>query len=239
MLNSEVNYITKFDKKTKIKLKTSENVFQPTATSDFLIKAVAENINTVDSLLDLGCGNGIVGITLSKLKKTKKIYCSDISREAVEISKVNIKLNHCNGETKISDIFSNWSNYKFDVIVNDISGISEEIAKLSSWFKNVPCNSGLDGCKNIEKVLLQGKNFIKEKGKIFFPVISLSDTSKILRIANDNYKNVYKLSHDKWFLPEDLKMHLSILNDLKNKGYLDYCEKFGKLICWTEIYMAS
>ena len=43
--------------------------------------------------------------------------------------------------------------YKFDIIVDDISGISEEVAKLSKWFENVPCNAGIDGTANIEEVL--------------------------------------------------------------------------------------
>ena len=35
MSYKKVEYITKFDEKTKIILNTSDNVFAPTATSDF------------------------------------------------------------------------------------------------------------------------------------------------------------------------------------------------------------
>ena len=68
----------------------------------------------------------------------------------------------------ILDIFSNWDSNKFNVIVDDISGISEDVARLSNWFKNVPCDSGEDGCRNIEKVLNQASNYLVEKGIIFF-----------------------------------------------------------------------
>ena len=239
MSYKKFEYITKYDKKTKIILRTTDNVFAPTATSDFLISAVASNIKKVDKLLDIGCGNGIVGISLSKLKKTNKIYCSDISDEAVKVAKLNIKLNNCEGKVIKSNIFSNLDDCKFDIIVDDISGISEEVAKLSEWFKNIPCDAGLDGTANIERVLNEARNFLKENGTIFFPVISLSNTKKILRIANNNFKNIKKISHNQWFLPEDLSKNLDILERLKKEGLIDYCQKFGKLICWTDIYSAN
>ena len=233
-----IEYIPKYDEKIKIILKTNDNVFKPTATSDFLISAVASNIKKVQKLLDMGCGNGIVGISLSKLNKANKIYCSDISNEAVKFTELNIKLNNCEGKAIKSNIFSNWKGYKFDIIVDDISGISEEVAKLSDWFKNVPCNAGSDGTKNIEQVLNEARNFLHNNGKIFFPVISLSNTKRILEIANDNFQNIQRVSHDEWFLPEDLCKNFAKLEKLKKDGFIDYCQKFGKLICWTEIYCA-
>ena len=234
-----IEYIPKYDEKIKIILKTNGNVFTPTATSDFLISAVASNINKVDKLLDLGCGNGIVGISLSKLNKANKIYCSDISNEAVKFAELNIKLNKCSGKAIKSNIFSNWNGHKFDIIVDDISGISEKVAKLSEWFKNVPCDSGDDGTANIEKVLKESKNFLNKNGKIFFPIISLSDSNKILEIANNNFQNMKRISHNKWFLPEDIYKYFPIIQKLKEENLIDYCQKFGKLICWTDIYCAN
>ena len=238
MLYKKVEYISKFDKKKKILLNTNDNVFAPTATSDFLISAVASNINKVDNLLDIGCGNGIVGISLSKLEKVNKIICSDISDEAVNLSELNIKLNNCEGKAIKSNIFSNLNGYKFDVIVDDISGISEEVANLSKWFKNIPCDAGIDGTKNVEKILKESKIYLNSDGKLFFPVISLSNTKKILKIASENFKNIQKISSNQWFLPEDLTNNQNILEPLKEEGYINYCQKFGKLICWTDIYLA-
>ena len=234
-----IEYYPKFDENTKILLNTSDLVFAPTATSDFLISGVLSNINKVDKLLDLGCGNGIVGIALSKFNKANKIYFSDISNEAVKVTDLNIKLNNCVGEVIKSNIFSNWNGYKFDIIVDDISGISEEVAKLSRWFKNVPCDSGIDGTANIEKVLNEARHFLNKNGKIFFPVISLSNTNKILDIANKNFKNLKKISHNQWFLPKELSSNLVLLEKLKKDGCIDYCQKFGELICWTDIYLAN
>ena len=53
--------------KSILNLKISDNVFVPTATTNFLIDAVKNNENNKKKILDLGCGTGIVGIALSSL----------------------------------------------------------------------------------------------------------------------------------------------------------------------------
>jgi len=69
--------------------------------------------------------------------------------------------------------------------------------------------------------------------------ISLSNTNKILNTANNNFKNIKKISHNKWFLPKELSKNLTLLEKLKKDNCIDYCQKFGELICWTDIYYAS
>ena len=63
-------------------------------------------------------------------------------------------------------------------------------------------------------------------------------SAKILEIANNNFQNIKRISHNQWFLPEDLGKHFEKLEKLKNQRFIDYCQKFGKLICWTDIYSA-
>ena len=57
---------------------------------------------------------------------------------------------------------------QFDYIIDDVSGISEEIAKISPWFKNVPCTSGIDGTDLVVSVLKEAPKYLKKNGKIFF-----------------------------------------------------------------------
>lgn len=239
MTNKILKYISPYDKKTEIKLEINQNVFTPTATSDFLIKAVCENINHKESILDLGCGNGVVGITLIKHKKSKEMFFSDISSDAVKLTKKNLKINNLNGVAKVSNIFSNWEDIFFDAIVNDISGVAEEIAINSNWFKNIPSNSGKDGTNNILEVFEKSKNFLKPGGILFFPIISLSNTNKILSNAESLFERVNLISHNEWFLPDDLALNMDLLLKLRSREHINFCEKFGKVICWTNIYCAE
>ena len=57
---------------------------------------------------------------------------------------------------------------KFNFIINDISGISEDVAKISPWFKNVSCKSGKDGTKLTIKVIKDSKKLFKKKRYTLF-----------------------------------------------------------------------
>ena len=53
------------------------------------------------------------------------------------------------------------------------------------------------------------------------------------------FKKVNLISHSEWFLPNDLALNIDLIQKLKEEENIDYCEKFGKVICWTEIYSAE
>lgn len=87
---------------------------------DFASRLLIENaeINKNDSVLDLGCGIGIIGIFLKKLNPTIKILFSDISIRALELTSINLKNNKIDGQLIDSNIYDNISG-KFDVIVTN------------------------------------------------------------------------------------------------------------------------
>jgi hypothetical protein len=126
----------------------------------------------------------------------------------------------------------------FDYIIDDVSGISEEIAKISPWFQNVPCASGLDGTDLVIDVLKHAPLYLKKNGKIFFPVLSLSNTKKILNAAYKNFKNVKLLARKNWILPSEMLPHLETIRSLAMKNVIQVEEKFGMVLWYTEIYEA-
>ena len=217
-----------------------ENCFIPTATSDFLIKSCSNHIFNKSSLLDLGCGIGIVGIILYKMNLVNQLYSSDVSISATEKCRINSENHKVKNDVRCGSVFEPWEGMKFDYIVDDVSGISEKIASISSWFSNVACDSGPDGTDLTIKILNNSFKFLKENGQLFFPVISLSDHNKIVEVANSVFKNVKKISSNKWFLPDDIsENHNDYINELKKSGLIDYDEKFGKKIAFTDIYLAN
>ena len=226
--------------KTNILLELFYNnkTFIPTFTSDLLINVCSENIKKQKKILDLGCGISIVSIALNQILKNKKFYGSDLSKDSIEISKLNAKKYNLDIDLKYGDCFDPWEGYKFDCIIDDVSGISSELAIHSNWFKNIPCDAGNDGTKLIEKVLVNSKSYLNKNGNLFFPIISLSNKNKILKIAKENFKNVILLKSKKWFLSHDLEKHIEIMKVLKDKNFIDFKFEFGKIVCYTDIYNA-
>jgi methylase of polypeptide subunit release factors len=238
VVKNEYKYVMPNDQELIIDL--AKGVFHPTGTSEVLIDAVSANIEQPGKLLDLGCGSGLVGIVLSLLGKCAgRLYASDLSEQAVELLKLNSNKLDLPVIVKQGSIYAPWEGERFDYIVNDISGIAEDIAKLSDWFKETSCEAGLDGTKLVNEAISKAPNFLNEGGKFYFPVLSFSNVTRILDHAGNVFNNVERLSQKKWVLPDDLKPYMSELAVLKELGYIDYEEKFGLIIWYTDIYVAT
>ena len=128
---------------------------------------------------------------------------------------------------------------KFNYIIDDVSGVSEPIAKISPWFKNVPCSSGYEGVDLVLDVLTNASQYLKNDGKIYFPVLSLSNGKKILSEANKNFKYVNFLGRKTWPLPLEMNDHLEMLRSLAKDGIIDIKEMFGIITWYTDIYEAG
>lgn len=229
------------NKKTgNFKFYLDDKTFIPTQTTSAITEAAIETINTPLKVLDLGCGCGIVAILLSKsLPFTLDLYASDLSDTVEEIVSKNAEMHNVKITTKQSNIFKNWKGHKFDAIINDISGVSESIAKLSPWFKNISCESGKGGDILVNEVIKESKNYLNDKGFLIFPIISFSNKKSILFQANRHFRSVELLKRDEWPIPPEMKNHISKLKDLKREDMIDYDEKFGMLIGYTEVYIAK
>lgn len=89
-------------------------------TTILCIKELEKWINADSSLMDIGCGTGILSIA-SALLGAKKIKAIDISLDAVEITKQNAKINNVEDKIEVfhGNLLDNESG-KYDIIVANI-----------------------------------------------------------------------------------------------------------------------
>lgn len=123
-------------------------------------------------IIDLGCGSGVIGLTLEKKVSTKTVDLIDISGEALEVTKKNcIKLKSTANIIK-SDMFENV-NKKYDVIISNPPYIktTEEIEDIVK--ENEPSlalYAGEDGMDCYKKIFKNIKEHMKEKCLVAFEI---------------------------------------------------------------------
>lgn len=234
-------YKVKDDANTVLSFETMEDVFYPTETSTLLIEACQSNIKVPGKTLDLGSGIGITGLVLAKLGMcTQPLYASDISKDAIKMTGINAKRLYIDVVTKCGSLFEPWQSEKFDVIIDDVSGISDEVALISPWFPpGVTCEAGRDGTRWIVEILERAPGYLKNDGRIFFPVLSLSNENKILGIAEENFSRVELLLKKEYFLPKDIVGNIDRIMPLIEDGTIFCIKKFGAWIWSTKIFYAT
>lgn len=98
-------------------------------TTRMCINAIEKYMNKGDSLIDIGCGSGILSIAASHLG-AEKVIAVDLDKLAVKVSKENVDLNGFSNtiDVRYGDL-TDVIEEKADVIVANI--IADIIAKLS------------------------------------------------------------------------------------------------------------
>ena len=70
-------------------------------------------------IMDLGCSYGAVGIIIAKLFPETTIVMADINKRALQLAKMNLKLNHvANAEVIFSDLYKSIEGKFNTIIVN-------------------------------------------------------------------------------------------------------------------------
>jgi len=228
-----------------IAVTTKPEVFHPTSTTNLLLAGVRQFVNSdlpkVGTALDLGCGCGIVAVVLAKLILPQAaIYASDISAEAVKLTQRNAEDHQLSIDCRCGSLFEPWAGMKFDLIVDDVAGMAEPIARLSQWYPpHIHSDAGEDGTRWIVSILSQAPEFLAPQGQIFFPVLTLSNEARILETAQKHFARV-ELVTEQWYpLGHDLLPHLNLIEELMSRGLVEIKKKGSRWLWATKIYRAG
>jgi len=201
-----------------------DNCFSPTTLTSFALDAIDPD-TLGDTLLDLGCGIGIVGIMFSKyVKDVLGVDCVD---KHIELSLENSGLHKTDNVAFIkSNIFEDVHKKDFNTIISDISGIDERVAKLAGWFPGKVPNGGIDGSETIVQATLDSVNYLQTGGQFISMVSSLSNVSAIQEAFDKTYPD-WEILAEK-VIPCSPELY-EIEDYLLEKGY---AEKKGSRLIW-------
>ena len=145
-------------------------------------------------VFDIGTGTGILAIWAA-LKGARKVYAVDPFYRHIEAARLNAALN---GVDSVVEFFmgknfvcTEESHIRADVILGDVSGIAEKVARALGWYPEGVPAGGYDGATNIVDLIKGAPNCLNENGKLYFPVsMGLSDDTKIKRTSQEYFENV-------------------------------------------------
>lgn len=184
------------------KIDISKRVFEPRAETEFWVgKAVRqlkiENCKLKIECLDIFSGTGCIGIAVLKNIKNVKVDFVDISKDAIDQIKTNLKLNKIPANRyKIhqSNLFEKVKNKKYDYIfanppyiaLNRINEVQKEVLEKDP---HIALFAGREGMDIIKKFLPEAKKHLKPSGKIFmeFDPLQKGAIEKILKRLNLKY----------------------------------------------------
>ena len=216
----------------ELSLATRPDCFEPNTTTQ-KIAAQVELTEGV-TILDLGCGVGPLAIWAA-LSGAGHVYAIDIMPEACECARENAARAGVDDKVTVlcGDLFEPVKDQQFDVIINDVSGIAEEAARVSPWYPTSIPTGGNDGTEVAIRVLQSVKSYLTPQGVLYFATSSLSDVGKILTQAKDVFgTGIEKLASYRFpFCPELMKA-INVLKQMKDAGLITFEARRSRYL-WT------
>ena len=196
--NEPLQYIINRQEFMKLNFFVDNNVLIPQPDTEILVEKIIEiskNINKKLKILDLCTGSGAIAISLDKNINNCEIYASDISKEALNIAKLNAKNNEVQINLIESDLFENIHEYDFDIIVSNPPYIKSEIIDLLDEEVKKEPMLALDGGKdglNFYRILADKSREFLEKDGILAVEIGYNQKEEVIKLFKDKgFAEVY------------------------------------------------
>ena len=144
-------------------------------------------------VLDLCTGSGTIAISIAK-NSDATIYASDISKDALDVAKLNATTLGANITFIESDLFKNI-NEKFDLIISNPPYIKTDVIEsLSIEVKNEPIlalDGKEDGLYFYREIIKSAKDYLNPNGKLLFE-IGFDQKESVTKLFDEaGFDNVY------------------------------------------------
>lgn len=173
----------------------NENVLIPRFETEELVENTINYLNLLGKkelkILDIGCGSGVIGLTLKQKYPTSEVDLLDISEKAIEVAQQNAKNLNLDVNFIKSDVFENVDK-KYDLIISNPPYIKDE-EEIEDIVKNNEPNialyAGKDGLDVYKKILKEVKYYMNDPCLIAFE-IGMTQKEDLINLTNKYLDNV-------------------------------------------------
>lgn len=142
-------------------------------------------------IIDLGCGSGVIGLTLEKKLSTKSVDLIDISEKALEVSHKNCEKQFSKANLIKSDMFQNITK-KYDIIISNPPYIKteEEIEPIVKDNEpHLALYAGDDGLDCYRKIINDLESHMKERCLVAFE-IGMTQAQPLIKLIKEKLSGV-------------------------------------------------
>lgn len=222
-----------------VKLDLDPTVFHPTTTTRLLAKKMGDVRGK--TVLDLGCGSGPIAIAAA-LEGARHVVAADVMVEACNLARKNAEKNGVADRIEIvqSNLFDGLKGRRFDIIVDDVSGMGDEVSRLSEWYPDPIPTGGIDGTMPTIKMLREAPEHLNQGGVLLFPVITLSAHERILEVAAEVFGDkLEKLATKQIPFSPELMKHIDRIQALKDQGLLSFTQMRSRYLWDLMVFSAK
>lgn len=209
-------------------------VFSPTYTSKTLADAL--EVAPEDTVIDVGCGSGVLSFVAAKLG-ARKVFGVDLSGPAVQAASENARQlgleDVC--EFRQGDLLEPVREVRASVLIGDVSGIPDEIAAASGWFEDVPAG-GPTGAELPTKFLRSIGDVLVPGGRLYLPTGTIQDEKTILAVAREIFGDHMQKVLEREFPLPDLVAKSKAVARMMKEGLLNFRQRGSRLLWQLRIW---
>lgn len=218
-------------------LEVNPGVFAPSHTSRFLAEAL--EINPDDTVIDVGCGSGVLSFVAARLGARRVIGC-DLSEAAVEVARRNSRRLGLEDRTEFraGNLLDPVRDVRATVIIGDVSGIPDEIAEVTGWFPDGRAG-GPTGAELPAAMLesIEESDCLAPGGRLYLPTGTIQAENKVLEVARKIFgaANLQPLLQRDFPLPDLVAKSKAVARMVKD-GLVEFQARGSRLLWRLQIW---
>ena len=211
-------------------LKVGPATFRPSTISGLVADSM--EIEEDSTVIDVGCGTGILSIIAAKLG-ARMVFGVDAAAGTIEVATANARAQGVEDRTTFFEgsVFEPLpEGLEADLVIGDISGIPDQLATASGWFPS-GLSGGPTGAELPLRMLEEARRFLRKGGRLLLPTGTLQDETSILDRARSLFGSLRQLTERAIPLPAAIAEN-PVMARLRREKIVEVSER-GSRYLWT------